>query len=111
MGYAEVYAGWQKDPEGFWMEQAKAIDWVTPPSKALNDSTAPIYSWFADSQVNTCYNAVDRHVAAGRGDQAAIIYDSPVTDTKATITFAELKDKVSMLAGALWRRASPRATG
>ena len=101
MGYAEVYAGWQKDPEGFWMEQAKAIDWVTPPSKALDDSTAPIYSWFADSEVNTCYNAVDRHVAAGRGDQAAIIYDSPVTDTKRTITYAQLLNNVSSLAGAL----------
>jgi propionyl-CoA synthetase len=101
MGYAEVYSNWQKDPEGFWMEQAKAIDWVTAPVKALDDSKAPIYSWFADAEVNTCYNAVDRHVAAGRGDQAAVIYDSPVTDTKRTITYAQLLDHVSSLAGAL----------
>ncbi|MFN3662840.1 propionyl-CoA synthetase [Yoonia sp.] len=101
MGYAEVYADWQKDPEGFWMEQARAIDWVTAPVKALDASRAPLYHWFADSEVNTCYNAVDRHVANGRGDQAAIIYDSPVTDTKRTVTYAQLLENVSRLAGAL----------
>ncbi|MFU8823718.1 propionyl-CoA synthetase [Yoonia sp.] len=101
MGYAEVYASWQQDPEGFWMEQAKAIDWVQAPEKALDASRAPLYHWFADAQVNTCYNAVDRHVANGRGDQAAIIYDSPVTDTKRTITYAQLLENVSSLAGAL----------
>ncbi|MBR2657999.1 MAG: propionyl-CoA synthetase [Loktanella sp.] len=101
MGYAEVYASWQQDPEGFWMEQAKAIDWVQAPEKALDASRAPLYHWFADAEVNTCYNAVDRHVANGRGDQAAIIYDSPVTDTKRTITYAQLLENVSSLAGAL----------
>ena len=75
MGYAEVYGAWKDDPERFWMEQARAIDWVTPPTRALDDATAPLYRWFTDAQVNTCYNAVDRHVANGRGDQAAIIYD------------------------------------
>jgi len=59
------------------MEQAQAIDWVKPPSKALDDSKAPLYQWFTDAEVNTCYNAVDRHVENGRADQAAIIYDSP----------------------------------
>jgi len=101
MGYADVYEGWKADPEGFWMEAAKAIDWHRPPTRALNDSNAPLYEWFSDGMVNTCWNAVDRHVANGRADQAAIIYDSPVTNTKATITFAELQEKVSMLAGAL----------
>ena len=101
MGYAEVYASWQQDPEGFWMEQAKAIDWVKAPEMALDASRAPLYSWFANSQVNTCYNAVDRHVAGGRGDQAAIIYDSPVTDTKRSVTYAQLLDNVASLAGAL----------
>ena len=101
MGYAEVYSAWKNDPEGFWMEQAKAIDWVTPPTKALDDSKAPLYHWFADAEVNTCYNAVDRHVANGRGEQAAIIYDSPITDTKQTITYAELQTRVASLAGAL----------
>lgn len=101
MGYADVYAAWQNDPEGFWMDQAKSIDWVTPPTKALDDSKAPLYRWFTDAEVNTCYNAVDRHVENGRGEQAAIIYDSPVTDTKHTITYAELQPRVASLAGAL----------
>lgn len=101
MTYAKVYAAWRNNPEGFWMDQARAIDWVKAPTKALDDSNAPLYRWFADAEVNTCYNAVDRHVANGRGDQPAIIYDSPVTDTKQTITYAELLTRVSSLAGAL----------
>ena len=101
MGYADVYAAWQNDPEGFWMDQAKSIDWVTPPSRALDDSKAPLYRWFTDAEVNTCYNAVDRHVENGRGEQAAIIYDSPITHTKRQITYAELQTRVASLAGAL----------
>ena len=101
MGYKAVYDAWKADPERFWLEQAKAIDWVTPPTRALFDDNAPLYEWFKDAQVNTCYNAVDRHVENGRGDQAAIIYDSPITGRKDSITFAELKDKVANLAGAL----------
>ncbi|RYG89673.1 propionyl-CoA synthetase [Loktanella sp. IMCC34160] len=104
MGYKDVYDSWKADPEGFWMEQAKAIDWDTPPTKALNDTNAPLYEWFTDARVNTCYNAVDRHVENGRADQAAIIYDSPITGVKDQITFAELKDKVAGLAGALAAR-------
>ncbi|MBV0911339.1 propionyl-CoA synthetase [Anianabacter salinae] len=99
--YAEVYEAWKSDPEGFWMEQAQVIDWVEPPSRALFDKNAPLYEWFVDAKVNTCWNAVDRHVKAGRGDQAALIYDSPVTDTKATITYSDLQDRVARLAGAL----------
>ncbi len=101
MVYADVYNHAQTNPEGFWLEQAKAIDWTKAPTKALDDSNAPLYKWFTDTEVNTCYNAVDRHVENGRGDQAAIIYDSPVTDTKRTITYAQLKDDVAGLAGAL----------
>ncbi|MFT6074828.1 MAG: propionyl-CoA synthetase [Yoonia sp.] len=101
MGYAAVYDAWKNDPEAFWMDQAKAIDWVTPPTKALDDSKAPLYRWFTDAEVNTCYNAVDRHVENGRGDQVAIIYDSPVTNTKSQITYAELQTRVASLAGAL----------
>ncbi|MDJ0826016.1 MAG: propionyl-CoA synthetase [Rhodobacter sp.] len=103
MGYKEVYEAWQADPEAFWMQAADAIDWDRKPSKALFADNAPLYEWFVDGMVNTCWNAVDRHVAT-RGDQAAIIYDSPVTDTKATITYAELQDKVARLAGALQAR-------
>ncbi len=92
---------WKSDPEAFWMDAAEAIDWDRKPSKALFDENAPLYEWFSDGLVNTCYNAVDRHVKNGRGDQTAIIYDSPVTDTKAKITYSELQAKVAGLAGAL----------
>jgi propionyl-CoA synthetase len=101
MAYKDVYAGWQADPEGFWMEQAKAIDWDKPPSRALFSDNAPLYEWFKDAQVNTCWNAVDRHVAAGHGDRLAIIHDSPVTGTVHKITYAELQTRVASLAGAL----------
>ena len=102
--YREVYAEWQNDPEAFWLNAAKAVDWIKPPTAALDDTKAPFYSWFANSSCNTCYNAVDRHVEAGRGDQAAIIHDSPITGSKTTITYAELQDKVGKLAGALAAR-------
>ena len=101
MGYKEIYNSWKKDPEAFWMNAAEAIDWDKKPSKALFADRAPLYEWFSDSMVNTCYNAVDRHVFNGRADQKAIIYDSPMTDTKYSITFAELLEKVASLAGAL----------
>jgi propionyl-CoA synthetase len=101
MGYKAVYDAWRADPEGFWMEAAKAIDWVAPPSRALDDSRAPLYGWFPDAQCNTCFNAVDRHVAAGNGDRTAIIYDSPITGAKARISYSELLDRVARLAGSL----------
>jgi propionyl-CoA synthetase len=101
MGYKAVYEAWKSDPEAFWMEAAEAIDWDRKPSRALNDDNAPLYEWFTDGMVNTCWNAVDRHVEGGRGDQAAIIYDSPITQTKHEITYAELRDRVASLAGAL----------
>ena len=101
MAYKDVYAGWKADPEGFWMEQARAIDWVKPPSRALFADNAPLYEWFKDAQVNTCWNAVDRHVEAGHGDRIAIIHDSPVTNTVHKITYGELQTRVASLAGAL----------
>lgn len=101
MAYKDVYASWKSDPEAFWMKAAEAIDWVEKPSKALFDDKAPVYEWFADAKVNTCWNAVDRHVEAGRGNQTAIIYDSPITHTKREISFYELRNRVAMLAGAL----------
>ena len=101
MGYKEIYNSWKNDPESFWMTAADAIDWVKKPSKALFSDRAPLYEWFCDSEVNTCYNAIDRHVLNGRANQKAIIYDSPVTDTKYSITYSELHEKVATLAGAL----------
>jgi propionyl-CoA synthetase len=101
MSYTEIYAKWKSDPEAFWMQAAEAIDWVEAPSKALSDKGAGLYEWFADAKVNTCYNAVDRHVEAGRGEQTAIIYDSPITHTKREISYVELRNRVASLAGAL----------
>ncbi|MCU4295708.1 acetate--CoA ligase [Brevibacterium permense] len=100
--YDDIVARIAEDAHGFWLEQAKNhVDWVTEPTKAVDDSNAPIYRWFPDGELNVCYNALDRHVANGRGDQAAIIYDSPVTDTVRSITYAELLDEVSRFARAL----------
>ncbi|MCL1627341.1 propionate-CoA ligase PrpE [Roseibaca sp. V10] len=101
MAYADLHRASLTDPNAFWMEQAKSIDWVTPPTKALFDENAPLYEWFKDGQVNTCWNAVDRHVEAGRGDQTAIIYDSPITHTKRELSYVELRNRVANLAGAL----------
>ncbi|KQB13351.1 propionyl-CoA synthetase [Rhodobacter capsulatus] len=103
MGYKEVYSAWQADPEGFWMDAAKGIDWVQSPSKAYFEQ-GPAGEWFADAMVNTCYNAVDRHVLAGRGDQIAIMHESPITHATKGITYKELQARVSSLAGALRMR-------
>jgi propionyl-CoA synthetase len=101
MGYSEIYGKWKSDPEGFWMDAAGAIDWDRKPTAALDASRAPIYEWFADGMANTCWNAVDRHVLAGRGSQLAILHDSPVTHLKKGITYRELQSRVASLAGAL----------
>ncbi|MCC0079568.1 MAG: propionyl-CoA synthetase [Rhodobacter sp.] len=101
MSYADVYRRSIESPDSFWLDQSRAIDWDTPPTQALFADNAPIYEWFKDAEVNTCWNAVDRHVAQGRGNQTAIIYDSPVTHTRQEITYAELLERVSSLAGAL----------
>ncbi|MGS4944178.1 propionate-CoA ligase PrpE [Meridianimarinicoccus sp. RP-17] len=101
MAYKDVYAAWKADPDAFWMQAADAIDWHTKPSKALFDDNAPFFEWYADGMVNTCWNAVDRHVEAGHGDRIAIIHDSPVTHSKHEITYDELRDRVASLAGAL----------
>ncbi|MBD3664303.1 AMP-binding protein [Sulfitobacter aestuariivivens] len=101
MGYHETYASWQDDPEGFWLKAAEAIDWDVAPTQALFDRGDNLFEWFADARVNGCYNAVDRHVENGRGDQVAIIHDSPITDTKTKITYAEMQTRVAALAGAM----------
>lgn len=100
MAYQDIYEAWKTNPEAFWMEAAQSIDWDRAPSRAFFDQ-GPVGEWFADGLVNTCWNAVDRHVEAGRGDQIAIIHDSPITGTTAKISFAELRDQVASLAGAL----------
>jgi len=101
MSYEKEYARSMEDPEGFWADAAAEIDWYKPWDKVLDDSNKPFYRWFQGGELNTCYNAVDRHVENGRADQAALIYDSPVTGTKRTVTYAELKDWVAGFAGVL----------
>ncbi len=104
MAYDKVYSAWKADPNGFWMQAAEAIDWVEKPTKALFDDNAPLYEWFVDAKVNTCWNAVDRHVEAGRGDQIAIMHESPITHSTKGITYKELQTRVASLAGALRMR-------
>lgn len=99
--YLTTYERSLSDANGFWGEAAAAIDWETPPPVVLDDSAPPFYRWFTGGRLNTCANALDRHVAAGRGDQAALIYDSPVTGTERTYTYAELTNEVARFAGLL----------
>ncbi|GEP00467.1 propionyl-CoA synthetase [Methylobacterium haplocladii] len=100
-GYAAVHAASIADPEGFWLDAARAIDWDTAPQRAFDPQAGVYGRWFPDARLNACFNAVDRHVENGRADQAAIIYDSPVTGTKLTITYRELRDEVAALAAVL----------
>jgi len=99
--YNSAYAHSLSEPEAFWAEAADGIDWVEPWESVLDESNTPFYRWFAGARLNTCYNALDRHVKNGRGEQAALIYDSPVTDAKRKYTYTELKDAVALFAGAL----------
>ena len=99
--FDEMHARSIADPEAFWGEAAEAIDWTRPWDRVLDDSNPPLYRWFAGGELNTCHNALDRHVEGGRAEQTALIYDSPVTDSKATYSYRELRDKVAHFAGAL----------
>ncbi len=102
--YQAVYQSWLHDPEKFWMQTAEAVDWFRKPSQALFEQKAPFYSWFDDGQINTCWNAVDRHVENGLGEQPAIYYDSPVTGHKRTISYHQLQDEVAKIAGGMAAR-------
>jgi propionyl-CoA synthetase len=99
--YAEEYRRSLDDRDRFWLDAADAIEWTRPPTRALDDSAAPLYRWFPDGELNTAANALDRHVRDGRGDQPALIWDSAMTDTQRTYTYAELRDEVARFAGAL----------
>ena len=100
-GYRELFSASINDPETFWAEAAQAVSWLRPPQRVFDDSHPPFYRWFPDATLNTCANALDRHVAAGRAEQAALIYDSPVTGVKRTYTYGELLDQTARFAGAL----------
>src|ERR671931_550397 len=99
--FDDVYRRSLEEPDAFWADAAAAIDWDEPWERVLDDSRAPFYCWFAGGRMNTCHNALDRHVERGHGDRPALIYDSPVTDTIATFTYSELRDAVAKFAGAL----------
>ena len=99
--YHEVYARWQRDPQGFWGEAAQAIDWMEPPKKVFDPDAGVYGRWFAGGVCNTCWNAVDRHVMQGRGEQPAIIYDSPLAGQKRTISYYRLQVETQVLAAIL----------
>jgi propionyl-CoA synthetase len=100
-GYRELFTASIDDPETFWAQAAQAVTWVRPPQRVFDDSHPPFYRWFPDATLNTCANALDRHVADGRAEQAALIYDSPVTGIKRTYTYGELLDQTARCAGVL----------
>ena len=101
MSYKSIYRNSIDDPETFWGEAAQKLDWDKTWDRVLDDSDAPFYEWFSGAEINTCHNALDRHCAAGRGSQAALIYDSPVTGRIRTYSYDELRDEVARFAGAL----------
>ena len=100
--YKEVYESWQRDPEGFWAEAAREIDWFKPATQILEEKDG-LSRWFVGAETNSCWNAVDRHVKAGRGEQVAIIYDSAMLGRVEKITYADLLDRVASFAGVLQR--------
>jgi len=99
--YKALYAEAKTDPLGYWARQAARIDWSKTWDKVLDDSNPPFYRWYPGAELNTCHNALDRHVAAGHGARTALIYDSPVTQTIRSYSYAELRDRVAKLAGAI----------
>ncbi|WP_193047844.1 propionyl-CoA synthetase [Mycolicibacterium baixiangningiae] len=100
-GYRDLFTASIEDPQKFWADAATAVTWIREPTRILDDTNPPFYRWFPDGELNTCANALDRHVDDGRGDQAALIYDSPVTGSKRTYTYRELLDETARFAGAL----------
>ncbi|MFO7763421.1 MAG: propionyl-CoA synthetase [Wenzhouxiangellaceae bacterium] len=101
MGHKEIHDRSLADPEAFWAEAAEAIEWQRTWDSVLETGSAPFHRWFAGGMLNTCHNALDRHVEAGRGDQTALVHDSPVTETIQRFTYRELRDRVAALAGVL----------
>ncbi|MCY7341934.1 MAG: propionyl-CoA synthetase [Pseudonocardia sp.] len=99
--YEDVFRASTDDPETFWLQAARAVDWHVAPTRALDATRQPFYRWFPDGELNVCHNALDRHVDAGRGAQPALIHDSPVTGTQRTYTYVELRDEVARFAGVL----------
>jgi propionyl-CoA synthetase len=99
--YRTTYERSLADPDGFWAEQAGLVDWIRRPTQVLDSSRPPFHRWYADGTLNTCYNALDRHVAAGHADRTALVYDSAVADTRRSYTYAQLLEEVAAFGGAL----------
>ena len=99
--YRATYERSLRDPEGFWREQAGLVDWIRKPQQILGADRPPFYRWFPDASLNTCFNALDRHVVRGAGDRAALVYDSAVTGDRRTYTYAELLAEVAAFGGVL----------
>src|SRR3954468_24280807 len=102
-GYDDTYRRWQRDPEAFWLHLASALEWEREPETALDASRAPLYRWFPAGRLNMCFNILDRHPRDGRGEQGALIYDSPVTGEARTCTYRELMEETARVAGAFAR--------
>src|SRR5260370_37578430 len=94
-GYRQTYDRWRADPQAFWAEAAREIAWTRPPERIFDPDAGVYGRWFPDARCNARYNALDRHIEAGRGDQAALHYDSPVASTKRTLTYQELLDETA----------------
>ena len=101
MSYKTEFEAARDNPEKFWKEKSEALPWFKEPEKILTKNEHGIYNWFADAEMNTAYMALDHHVENGRADQAALIYDSPVTNTQKTYSYRELRDEVALCAGML----------
>ena len=108
-GYRDLFNASIADPAAFWADAARAVTWTREPQRVLDDSNPPFYRWFPDGELNTCANALDRHVDGGRAEQPALIYDSPVTGSQRTYTYRELLDETARFAGVL--RGSGRRQG
>ena len=99
--YKQQYNGFKQNPAQFWLEQSKNIPWYNPPTKAYTQDDDGLYHWFSDGQLNTSFLALDQHVIAGFGEQTALIYDSPVTNTKQTYSYSQLQQEVARFAGVI----------
>ena len=103
MKYSEIYKEWRDNPIEFWKKNAEDVSWIKFPEKILTKKNDYFYEWFSDGILNTCHNAVDKNILEGRGEQVAIYYDSPISNSKSKLTYNELKSKVEKFAGALRR--------
>lgn len=108
-GYHATYQASLEAPTAFWADAAKAVTWTREPRRVLDDTRAPFYRWFPDAELNTCANALDRHVADGRANQPALIWDSPVSASQRTYTYGELLHETACFAGVLRGWGSPGA--